>query len=154
MRFVTRKLAIHTKLTVLTILSPIILIILTILITLRFVTRKLAIHTKLTAITIPTPIILIILTILITLRFVTPKALQSYIDAKFDKSIKTIQVLRDGFCNLWRAVIAKHAIHMRYGITVQTIDRHLDERSRPIEVTLAGGEVLECDHLIFAAPLW
>jgi len=50
-------------------------------------------------------------------------------------------------------MVERHGIDVRYGHRVTRIDRHLSDPDRPIVVRVAGGEAIECDHLVFAAPM-
>lgn len=88
------------------------------------------------------------------LWFVTPTAVESYLASKIDAKVKTVELVRDGYSSLWRAMVEKDKINVRYGACIQRINRHLDEPARAVEIALASGETVECDLLVFAAPLW
>mmetsp|Transcript_24310 Transcript_24310/g.61956 ORF Transcript_24310/g.61956 Transcript_24310/m.61956 type:complete len:537 (+) Transcript_24310:99-1709(+) len=87
------------------------------------------------------------------LLFVTPASVQSYLQAKFDSSVKTVQLLKNGYGSLWDAMVQQHSVDVRYEVAVESINRNLVDASKPV-VVRANGQDFECDLLVFAAPLW
>jgi hypothetical protein len=90
------------------------------------------------------------------LWFVTPEAVESYVASKLDPSVKTVELVRNGYNGLWRAMIARDDIEVRHCVSIAGIDRNLDDLDEPIviEANVDGhSERIECDFLIFAAPL-
>lgn len=87
------------------------------------------------------------------LWFVTPPSVESYIKAKFDSSVKPVQLLRHGYGSLWEAMVQRHSIDVRYDMTVESVNRNLGDSSKPV-IVRANGQNHECDLLVFAAPLW
>eukprot|EP00462_Mataza_sp_D1_P021030 CAMPEP_0175127690 /NCGR_PEP_ID=MMETSP0087-20121206/4521_1 /TAXON_ID=136419 /ORGANISM="Unknown Unknown, Strain D1" /LENGTH=510 /DNA_ID=CAMNT_0016409685 /DNA_START=139 /DNA_END=1669 /DNA_ORIENTATION=+ len=89
------------------------------------------------------------------LWFVTPEAVEAYVHSKLNKDVKTVQLVRTGFSSLWKSMVEKDKISVRYGVDIKSIDRSLSDPCRPITVkaSIEGKEeTVEGDFLVFAAP--
>ncbi|CAE8669412.1 unnamed protein product [Polarella glacialis] len=89
------------------------------------------------------------------LWFVTPGDLQSLITEKLIPTTRAsaVRSIKNGYGSLWKAMVEKDGIDIRFNSEVVHIDRHLKDLSKPIQVVLKGGERIQADHLVSAIPL-
>jgi len=68
-----------------------------------------------------------------------------------------LSVVKDGWQNLWKEITARDKLDIEFGVSIQKINRHLDNLNEKIDITTYDeqkNEVkYECDFLILACPL-
>lgn len=90
------------------------------------------------------------------LWFVTPIAVEAFLYSKVNpERFKTIETTRNGFYQLWKNMIKRHGVKIQYESNIASINRNLHNPKRPIVIKMQDPKVqpIECDFLIFAAPM-
>merc|ERR1719326_939471 len=76
------------------------------------------------------------------LWFVSPAVMVAYLanqNGSSDtgkKKVESIRLVRQGFSNLWRQMVKKHKIDIRYNVLIRKINRNLSNPQRPITIEL------------------